>query len=394
MADPGQDMESRSGGKEGEIDDMLSHLELNDEELDDVVVDVEAAKEYRRAARWLAIGKVQTSRSFSSEALFEKMKSVWSLAKDPGCREVGDNLFLFQMHCLADWKKVVHQGPWTFRGWGLLVEDYDGLGDPAEFVFSGLFVWAQIHGIPELYRKEEVVDDLARRIGKVKEVQMVPKLFFEGNYVRLRVRIEVAKPLLRFVSLTTPEGKKRLAVKYEKMPFFCKRCGLIGHDHEECGDGVWEEKQLQYGTWMLATRRANQPMPAPRQSMDRARFRGGFAGRGMANSANGRKRNSEEAALTEEDDEKDTASSPEKPPFIDDSTKNNAESDARKMLVLGGVVPVDGVEKMDTSGGSEAAPVPPPPPAYIKNKDKKQRKENVIGNLAPSAASIEEDRRA
>jgi hypothetical protein len=275
------------------------------------------------------------------------------------------------------------------------VEDYDGLGDPAEFVFSGLFVWAQIHGIPELYRKEEVVDDLARRIGKVKEVQMVPKLFFEGNYVRLRVRIEVAKPLLRFVSLTTPEGKKRLAVKYEKMPFFCKRCGLIGHDHEECGDGVWEEKQLQYGTWMLATRRANQPMPAPRQSMDRARFRGGFAGRGMANSANGRKRNSEEAALTEEDDEKDTASSPEKLPLIDDSTKNNAESDARKMLELGGVVPVDGVEKMDTSGGSEAAPVPPPPPAYIKNKDKKQRKENVIGNnLAPSAASLEEDRRA
>ncbi|XP_051211719.1 uncharacterized protein At4g02000-like [Lolium perenne] len=250
-------MEGRSGGKEGEIDDMLSHLELNDEELDDVVVDVEAAKEYRKTARWLAIGKVQTSRSFSSEALFEKMKSVWSLAKDPVCREVGDNLFLFQMYCLADWKKVVHQGPWTFRGWGLLVEDYDGLGDPAEFVFSGLFVWAQIHGIPELYRKEEVVDDLARRIGKVKEVQMVPKLFFEGNYVRLRVRIEVAKPLLRFVSLTTPEGKKRLAVKYEKMPFFCKRCGLIGHDHEECGDGVWEEKQLQYGTWMLATRRAN-----------------------------------------------------------------------------------------------------------------------------------------
>jgi hypothetical protein len=170
--------------------------------------------------------------------------------------------------------------------------------------------------------------------------------------VRLRVRIEVAKPLTRFVSLTIPEGKKRLAVKYEKIPFFCKRCGLIGHDHEECGDGVWEEKQLQYGTWMLATRRANQPMPAPRQSMDRSRFRGGFAGRGMANSANGRKRNSEEAALTEEDDEKDTASSPEKPPPNEGLVQDKSESDARKMLDLGGVGSLDGMEKMDTNGGT------------------------------------------
>ncbi|KAM0829979.1 hypothetical protein ACQ4PT_066519 [Festuca glaucescens] len=162
---------------------MLSHLELNDDELDDVAVGVEAAKEYQKAARWLAIGKVQTSQSFSAEALFEKMKSIWNLAKDPICREAGENLFIFQMHCLADWKKVVHQDPWTFRGWGLLVEDYDGLGDPEEVVFNGLHVWTQIHGIPELYRKIVVVDDLARRIGSVKEVQMTPKLFFEGNYV-------------------------------------------------------------------------------------------------------------------------------------------------------------------------------------------------------------------
>jgi hypothetical protein len=120
-----------------------------------------------------------------------------------------------------------------------------------------LYVWSQIHGIPELYRKPAIVDDLARRVGKVKEVQMSPKLFYEGNYVRIRVRIDISRPLLRFVSLTMPEGKRRLAVKYEKIPFFYKRCGFLGLDHEECGDGVWDEKQLQYGTWMLATRRAN-----------------------------------------------------------------------------------------------------------------------------------------
>jgi hypothetical protein len=98
------------------------------------------------------------------------MKGIWNLSREPDCWEAGENLFIFQMHCLGDWKKVVHQGPWIFRGFGLLVEDYDGLSAPENFVFNGMYVWAQIQGIPELYRKLDVVDDLARKIGKVKEV--------------------------------------------------------------------------------------------------------------------------------------------------------------------------------------------------------------------------------
>jgi hypothetical protein len=157
MGDTGAHVSDAAGGKEDEIEDMLSHLELNEDELDDVVIGSEDAKEYKKEARWLAIGKVLTPRSFSSEALFEKMKSIWNLSRDPICREAGENLFIFQMHCLGDWKKVVHQGPWTFCGWGLLVEDYDGLSDPEEFVFRGMHVWAQIHGIPELYRKNRLL---------------------------------------------------------------------------------------------------------------------------------------------------------------------------------------------------------------------------------------------
>jgi hypothetical protein len=244
------------------------------------------------------------------EALSEKMKSIWNLSRDPNCREAWENVFIFQMHCLGDWKKVVHQGPWTFRGFGLLIEDYDGLSAPEGFVFNGLHVWAQIHGIPELYRKMEVVDDLACKVGKVKEVHLAPKLFFEGNYVWIRVRVNIAKALMRFVTLSMPVGKKRLMIKYEKVPFFCKRCGLMGHDHGECGDGVWEEKQLQFGTWMLATRRANQPAPAPRRFTSNGPTRGSLSGRGGCHYGSTRKRSSKEAALDTETDLGDTGSSP------------------------------------------------------------------------------------
>jgi hypothetical protein len=58
---------SCSGPDEG-IDDMFNHLELNDDEPDDVVISIDEAREYQQAARWLAIGKVHTNRSFSADA--------------------------------------------------------------------------------------------------------------------------------------------------------------------------------------------------------------------------------------------------------------------------------------------------------------------------------------
>jgi hypothetical protein len=37
----------------------------------------------------------------------------------------------------GDWMKVVHQGPWMFHGWGLMIEVYDGVTDLEKFIFHG-----------------------------------------------------------------------------------------------------------------------------------------------------------------------------------------------------------------------------------------------------------------
>ena len=139
----GHEGSSSSAGLAGRnLEEMLKHLDLQEDELDDVVVGEEEVKKYAADARWLAIGKVNTTRQFSASAMFETLKSVWRLANVPTYREAGENLFIFQMFCLGDWKKVVHGGPWLFRGMGMLIEDYDGKQEPSSVVFDGLFVWA------------------------------------------------------------------------------------------------------------------------------------------------------------------------------------------------------------------------------------------------------------
>jgi hypothetical protein len=89
----------------------------------------------------------------------------------------------------------------------------------------------QIHDIPELYRRKPIISDLAANVGEVINVDMRVDV---GDFVRIRVWLDVRKELTRFVTIT-PEGEAPLVmrVKYEKIPHFCSICGFLGHVKEE-----------------------------------------------------------------------------------------------------------------------------------------------------------------
>ncbi|KAE8809829.1 F-box/WD-40 repeat-containing protein [Hordeum vulgare] len=91
----------------------------------------------------------------------------------------------------------------------------------------------EVHKIPDVYRQKTFVDQLARRIGKVCEVQMHPTLYYEGDYVRVRAKVLTAKPLTRFISLTVVgEVTRMLVVEYEKFPTSARTNGWIAPPSE------------------------------------------------------------------------------------------------------------------------------------------------------------------
>lgn len=328
----------------------------------------------------------------------------------------------------------MHQGPWIFRELMVIIEEYDGKGRPGAVQLDRTHVWAQIHDLPELFRSQAIADQLARRIGQVKSVEMNPTRLFEGNYVRVRAKIKVDEPLTRFVPLNL-NGKERiiLPIKYEKIGFFCEVCGILGHIKEECGYGVHSPEEIEYGTWMIATRRnlpSNQGFargtPSAQGGTATARGtrgRGHNAGRGAAYVP--RKRTSGDAGLQEDgEDLDDAAQSPLKPQVEEAEEKDLGGSDARSKINLSGVKGKSDVNATVSGGnGGEpannnanatplggAAGTPPPPPEYVKPRDRKKLKdgpspikergqnksanEKTTDDLATSAASLGEDRRA
>jgi hypothetical protein len=63
-----------------------------------------------------------------------------------------------------------------------------------------------------------------------------------GNFVRVKIRLDVRKALARFVSIVRGGQREIYKIQYEKMPRFCGACGMFGH----------EEDKLKWGDFLKA----------------------------------------------------------------------------------------------------------------------------------------------
>jgi len=102
-------------------------------------------------------------------------------------------------------------------------------------------------------------------------------------YLRVRVWLDLKKPLVRMVPIMLKERMKYL-VQYEKLPSFCYFCGHIGHEVYECGDGIHPKETWGWGDWVrvsFASLGAGRDDRGGRGRGGRGRGRGAGFGRGV-----------------------------------------------------------------------------------------------------------------
>nr|XP_020154581.1 uncharacterized protein LOC109751941 [Aegilops tauschii subsp. strangulata] len=240
-----EEIASSSGTANSDLEAMMAELGLKEDELQDVVVDEGDLPE--EATRWMAIARVHTEKPYSQYWFYRNMRVAWDLAQEKKIRPLEENLYSMQFSCHGDWERVMEEGPWSFKGKAVVMAPYDGFTKPTLIELNKIEIWIQIHDLPDGF------------FPKVKALSATVEEFifaepksqdFEGNFVRVRVRIDVTKPLKNDVSLVIrkKDTMERVIfrVKYERLPDWCAVCGNLGHLFKECGDGIHPPKALVF----------------------------------------------------------------------------------------------------------------------------------------------------
>ena len=138
--------ESSRGGakKEMGLHELLRRMQLNEAEREEVVLAREE-KEKLPVVKWMAVAKLLTLTHFSEQSLISTMRAAWNTAREVSFSPIGKNLFTIQAHCLGDWKRIMEEGPWIFRGYALMLEEYDGSTSLPTVPPSKVQAWIQIH---------------------------------------------------------------------------------------------------------------------------------------------------------------------------------------------------------------------------------------------------------
>ncbi|TXG57107.1 hypothetical protein EZV62_018420 [Acer yangbiense] len=111
-----------------------------------------------------------------------------------------------------------------------------------------------------VYKGVDIESLTGEMIGDVVEVDGGLAGDCVGKFLRVRVRIDISKPLRRClrVDILCDKLETIMLLRYERLPNICFKCGRIGHTTNECQseelnpvvDGV---EKLLFGAWMKAS---------------------------------------------------------------------------------------------------------------------------------------------
>ncbi|XP_059454983.1 uncharacterized protein LOC132185195 [Corylus avellana] len=151
--------------------------------------------------------------------------------------------------------KVLEGRPWVFESNLFLVEDFDGHTSPSKFTFDKASFWVRMTNLPLACMGREVGFKLGPAIRTVEEVDTDKDGIGWGEFLRVKIVIDLYKPLSRGRMLKFNGKSTLIGFKYERMPKFCYHCGVLCHGPEGCLKRSMMRNQeiLQFGPWMRAS---------------------------------------------------------------------------------------------------------------------------------------------
>ncbi|KAK9948196.1 hypothetical protein M0R45_003783 [Rubus argutus] len=175
--------------------------------------------------------------NFTLSAAEEKeivcLKPLW---KDEGLRVggLGGGKIIFEVSYVEIKQMVLDGCPWNFDKFLLLIADANGKGQPEKIPMIFENFWVRIHGLDPEDLTKEIGEKIGDALGVYKQTCLGEDGVCQAKYLRIRVGLDVCKPLRRLVKIRIDGQPLVFKLKYERLPCFCFICGMLDHRDTMC----------------------------------------------------------------------------------------------------------------------------------------------------------------
>ncbi|KAL5760881.1 hypothetical protein ACOSQ2_019719 [Xanthoceras sorbifolium] len=168
-------------------------------------------------------------------------------------------IFGFHFNNLLERKHVLVRGPSTFDGSLLVLEEQKDVGKLSLMKFKYVKFWLQIYNVSLMCMTRDIGLFLSKQINIMRDIDVGALRDYIGKYIRVRVGVEIDKPLKRYLktNIGEPNNVVVMLLRYKRLLEYFFWCGFVGHSFLEClheSNQTMEErsKQFRFEAWMRA----------------------------------------------------------------------------------------------------------------------------------------------
>ncbi|KAL4340688.1 hypothetical protein GQ457_08G033290 [Hibiscus cannabinus] len=229
----------------------MENLQFTEAETESVVL--ETPCEAGDSVLWL-VGSVISSKAVDGDSVCRIFRYVWKSKNITEILELRPNFFLIKPVDATAKDMILKRRPWVVHEDLFSIEAYNPEWGAVDFDFMNMVIWVRVYQLPLRAMNCTMGLQLGGTIGRAIGVDHRVEGGNLGEFLRIRVSIDITKPLRRCILLGNGQGKKPspCPLKYERLPRFCYHCGLLGHDLAAClaKPPDLDIRKLQYGSWL------------------------------------------------------------------------------------------------------------------------------------------------
>ncbi|KAH1064049.1 hypothetical protein J1N35_029036 [Gossypium stocksii] len=166
--------------------------------------------------------------------MYRVFKSLWFTKGEVKFVALKEGVILVKFGNMEDRKRLLNLSPCLFNQCLFAMLPYVKDQDTDAYAFNLMPFLLRIFNFPLEYMDRQVAMDVGKAIGEVVAIDWCDRNREYIEYIRLKVMMDVFKPLQRMVHLVSSDGAEIVcAIKYERLPTFCYICSLISHSTQK-----------------------------------------------------------------------------------------------------------------------------------------------------------------